>query len=535
MRLIMYIVILISLVNAADYKDFPLARNSEVTWVLGARQKDSRLLWQSVHQFDLTHVAFIQFRKKSVNIGWANLNHRNYSCTSDMLQDAFNQAQKTKIRDTLTSEGKFQYLDIDYREINDTAWHCKKDIQNAFYKGYTKVYRVRGFPAGVIKDSVTKGPDVIFPEVLEYIPGRETVWYSTDRPVLYGYKPVGTSNKYSSPGPKGFYFKSSKDMEKDFPDFRYENDVFEVLPVTDCEVTEKGYWQVHIHPEEVWFPRNPLNGEPVKDPAVKLNPTAMSFDKALEMKKLSIANPDDARYTYYRNPYFDDSASTVMSVSFIDNSNPSDLIQNRSYIELTTGTEMIEGENKGALTHFPPRMVSFRSWDHMTTFTAMLKMFSEKDEDNISIDKMNNKCSDWMYTDIANGNIVCKTNEYGTLERIEDIPLDIWWYDDCPCTRIKELKNLTPVQLQRIVYKAFPTCSMQDISKYKIILKELGPYLTSEKDQVRIKTQQLLSEEILEKRIKSFSDDSSKVQLDLLERAAKVENVECEINWVRSW
>ena len=304
--------------------------------------------------------------------------------------------------------------------------------------------------------------------------------------------------------------------------------------VTDFEVTTKGYWQIHIHPEEVWFPRNPLTGEPIKDPSVKLNPTAMSFEKALEMKKLSIANPDDARYTYYRNPYFDDSASTIISVSFIDNSNPSDLIQNRSYIELTTGTEIIDGENKGALTHFPPRMVSFRSWDHTSVYTAMLKMFSENNDDDISIDKMNSKCSDWMYTDLMNGNIVCKTNEYGVLERNDDVPLDIWWYDDCPCTRISELKNMTPVQLQRYVYKAFPTCSMQDLAKYKSVLKLLEPYLTSVKDRKRISTQLLLSQEVLEKRIKSFSDKSG-VRMDLLEKAAEAEIIECDDNWVRSW
>ena len=437
---ILLIILFSSLLFAVDYSEFPLSRNSDVTWVLGARQRNSRLLWQSVHQFDLTHVAFVKFSRRDVTIGWANLNHRNYSCTSDMLQNAYNQAQKIKFRDTLTSDGKFQYVDIDYREINDTAWHCSADIKNAFYKGYTKVFRIRGFPAGVQKDSVVDGNVVIFPEAIIYESGRNNLWYSSDRPVLYGLKAGSFSKDYNYDGPNGFHFKSFQDMQKDFPDFKYNNYIYEVLPVTDFEVTTKGYWQIHIHPEEVWFPRNPLTGEPIKDPSVKLNPTAMSFEKALEMKKLSIANPDDARYTYYRNPYFDDSASTIISVSFIDNSNPSDLIQNRSYIELTTGTEIIDGENKGALTHFPPRMVSFRSWDHTSVYTAMLKMFSENNDDDISIDKMNSKCSDWMYTDLMNGNIVCKTNEYGVLERNDDVPLDIWWYDDCPCTRISELK-----------------------------------------------------------------------------------------------
>ena len=147
---------------------------------------------------------------------------------------------------------------------------------------------------------------------------------------------------------------------------------------------------------------------------------------------------------------------------------------------------------------------------------------------------MNSKCSDWMYTDLMNGNIVCKTNEYGVLERNDDVPLDIWWYDDCPCTRISELKNMTPVQLQRYVYKAFPTCSMQDLAKYKSVLKLLEPYLTSVKDRKRISTQLLLSQEVLEKRIKSFSDKSG-VRMDLLEKAAEAEIIECDDNWVRSW
>lgn len=58
---------------------------------------------------------------------------------------------------------------------------------------------------------------------------------------------------------------------------------------------------------------------------------------------------------------------------------------------------------------------------------------------------------------------------------------------------------MTPVQLQRYVYKAFPTCSMQDLAKYKSVLKLLEPYLTSVKDRKRISTQLLLSQEVLEK------------------------------------
>jgi len=75
---------------------------------------------------------------------------------------------------------------------------------------------------------------------------------------------------------------------------------------------------------------------------------------------------------------------------------------------------------------------------------------------------------------------------------------------------------------------------MQDLAKYKSVLKLLEPYLTSVKDRKRISTQLLLSQEVLEKRIKSFSDKSG-VRMDLLEKAAEAEIIECDDNWVRSW
>ncbi|NLD99052.1 MAG: hypothetical protein GX640_04195 [Fibrobacter sp.] len=532
---LLYILFFYTVCYAVEYSKFPLI-NSNTTWIVAQKNRESRLLWQSVHEFDATHIARIQFLKDRIVLGWANLNHRDYSCTSDMLQDAVHQMDSTQVSDALIN-GQFKYLNIDYRDMSDTLWHCRLDIQKAFLHGYSKIYRVKGFNSTVpTKTIVDDNGITLFNRAYIYEAGRDTVYYSNDIPVLYGLRRADSREFTYYDSATTFYYRSFDEMQSDFPDFMCSSGVLEKIAVTDFDVTKKGYWQVHIHPEEVWFPRNPMNGEPIKDPGVGLKPTAMSFDTAIAMKKKSLASPNDPRLTYYRNPYFDDSASTIISFAFVDNSVPGDPMCNRAYVDLTTGVEVSEDGTKDlGLSHFPPRMVGYQQWDYSNIYKYMLEMYSTNEKEDNLIENMNSKCLNWVQTDINNSTFVFQNDGNGRLSRIDSVPLDIWWYDGCPCSKVPQVKNLTPLEMQRFAYKLFPTCSMADLRKYQSILKQLKEYLTNSNDQKRINSQLILSEEILSQRLSGFRDKNGAVNNALLQRSVAAENTFCDETWVRRW
>ncbi len=330
------------------------------------------------------------------------------------------------------------------------------------------------------------------------------------------------------------YYKSTSPAGE-YADYCDSKTCHEYLSCKDFKIMKQSFWQVHLFPEVWFYPRDFLTGQP-RTVADK----RMDAQTAAQMRKLSIDQPDNINYKYYRNPYLSDSASTYISFCFINNATVYEKpFSQRDYIQLSsfsTGTDTAAGVMPVNFDHIPDRMWRVESdGSEMTSIkNALLKLYTTSDsERDFLTKKINAKCINWENIDKDNGKRLWKPDpkDKSRLTRIPNTDATIYTYDGCPCAPIPSLSNFTAAQVRRFVYQAIPTCSMKQMRKALTINYEAMRYLRNKYDQERIQTNILY----LNKMIK---ETNAIIQEETIRQGAAAVNaklLEIESNCKNSW
>jgi hypothetical protein len=281
--------------------------------------ENERVLNPSVSPMEPNTVILVDFKlNQSVYIKWSNLNHRDYSCTKELIDVIQSDLSNHKLSVPKSSINQDRGTNIAYQTFSDTLWSCDEALVAAYGKYYT-LYREA--------DGVLKEEDGYYSTRFNEKPA-----WSTEKPLCYGKR-----NKISSDNEKytmckdGKCYDPSEDPEAFFPTYCEENGRFcwEHVPGFKYKADNIGYWQVHLYPEVVYFCRNPENGQPITDDP---DCPPMNMAQMIKMKKQALEKTNDIRLRKFRKPFLSDSASSIISFSFVGGKE----LKNRDFIWLSS-------------------------------------------------------------------------------------------------------------------------------------------------------------------------------------------------------
>jgi len=112
-------------------------------------------------------------------------------------------------------------------------------------------------------------------------------------------------------------------------------------------------------------------------------------------------------------------------------------------------------------------------------------LYSKDSADEVMNSEIEVRCLAWDYTDLKNADLVFppELQVPGRLVRDRTVDDGLLTYNGCPCNRITELKNLTPVQLRRLVFLTAPMCDRNEMLKVVNLYDAFYPYLINRNDQ----------------------------------------------------
>jgi hypothetical protein len=488
LKIIIFLLLFAFCTFSESLNGFPLWGSS---WIIA--QGNNSKIFPSVLPLRPDKLALLEFNSnKSITLHYANLDHRTYRCTSELIDDVKSQFDSNVVSIPYDSIFTGSHINISYQPFNDTVWSGDENVIDYFTK-YQQIGRKIG-----TTDSVFGSGD--------YNKLRNSPSYFRDKPLYYGKRLALQSDlviytiesvdddgltiklennnyllKPQSP-PKGmpaneYVATDLKSFAQFTPYSNYMkgNYVYEYIPVKYTFKTANiGFWQIHVHPVIWYYPRDPFDGKPYLFDSLK-----MDYKTACAKKKQSIDSPDKLDLKYYRNPYLSDSASVIISFSFANIPN-TDMTSLNS-ISLTDSTVDI--------THYPTYMYRVSSYgvsDSWNSYkSALYQLYSKYPEDERDNQNVDNRCAAWQFIDKQNADIIFPPSiqKPGVLVRNKLIDDGIFRYNDCPCSRISELKNLTPVQLQRFALLAPPMCNRSDMVKACNLYSKFMKYLKAPSDQ----------------------------------------------------
>ncbi len=501
------------------------------TWVVA--QDINLRLFPSVTKLAPKKVAKLTFSKNldSVHIAYANMQtYRDYKGTYDILKEILRQFKQNQISvPTDSINMKTGVLDIQYQPYDDSVFTLHKKMIERFESGgaYECFIRQGG---NEIRYFGNTGLNMLYKEL------KEGSCYSKEKPQGY-YVKRATSEDFKAytigvemnlAGKKStVYLKSKKGTEnqihynKDVPVQDYlvkeTSSVHTYIWEYDYKTDNVGYWQIHIHPEVWCFPRDIETGTPILDSSVK-----MTFKQALIKKSESLNDKDNVQLSYYRDPYISDSASVMLSFSFVSEGISSKSMNHISLSSAETGSE-IDYE------HIPHRMYRVKKDTEYATKVALLQLYSESEQEEYLARTLYDRCPNWEFIDELNGNILFKpVGTKGRLKRDPYIDDAIFTYNDCPCRRLGDFDNLTKSQLTRFIYMPPPTCRLSELTKAYEFYSKLMHYLSKKEDQIFIQKKIQTIVKILKKK-KLFYDEHP-------EHRAKLTTYEqhCPDSWITS-
>lgn len=484
----LFVVVLSSMGYTQSISTFPLWGS---TWVVA--QGDNKNAYASVLPLAPEKLAIVDFSDTGkVTVYWANLTLRGYKSTADFVDDITKQIGKNSRTIAKDSIGQGNLIDIAYNPYNDTVWSGDAEAIGKIGK-YQKVGRKTG-----TTDSVFGTGDI---NRLTSTPG-----YFKEKPLFYGIRTATTTEKatYSLESTdddgKTIYLENKQYIQpaqsaqagsanvmadignvnlnalsetSPYQSYRIGNTLYEYIPVKYVYKTASvGIWQVHIHPEMWYYPRDPFDGTPLIKDGLK-----MDFATAKVQKKKSIDNPGSVDLKYYRNPYFSDSASVVISFAF----------KGQVGGDMKKLNSVSLADTTVDINHYPNKM--YRVLEGTTAITncmaAIFQLYSRSPEEEAENKTLNQRCSQWAFIDKMNGEIIFPSSMQKTgSPLIRDTRIDngVFLYNGCPCSQISSLNNLTPVQLQRLLYLNSPLCDRPSMEKACTIYTMLSRYLKAPKD-----------------------------------------------------
>ena len=514
--------------SAKSLKSFPLWGSG---WIIA--QGENARIYTSVLPLSPKTIAKITFSndKDKVIIKYANLKHRDYWGTADVRDDILKQwSTDSNTRETAydSINSKYGILDIKYKTYDDTVFTLHKKMISLLQENhsYTAHIKQNG------KEKSYRGSEGVNKLKKEL---QENRAYSTERHFGWIERPttpedkkiftVGLSvNKNGTS--KTMYFRgkdgSDNRMEiSDHPmqDYREKESKKTYIYIWeyDFKTENLGYWQVHIHPEIWYFPRNIDNGKPIIEEELK-----MDYKEAAEKKKESLKDKDNIDLKYYRNPYLSDSASTIISFSFIEDSPD---INRREYLILNS----VDIGSKMNFAHIPKKMYRVdESKLMMKTKRVILKLYTDSPEEEERAITLDDRCPGWEEIDRINSETLfpLKNRYDNKLVRSREVNDAIFMYNNCPCKKESTLGGLTKAQLTTYLYKPIPTCDFYDLVKTHAFYERIYLYLNRKNHQEIIIKKINTIKKIIKKRYRIYKDNP-----DIYKRRKKLD-ANCPESWI---
>lgn len=508
-------------------QDFPLLRSGKC--MLFARGRNPRC-YPSAAPLQPSSVGLIEFKTNgNVTYRWANCNHTDYASTAELMEDIDKQMRsnsKEIVSVTILSD-KDTPLNILRTGTKDTLWSIDEVLINApahYYKivrsnegvedefigpaGRTKLknspqyYTTRPVGFGVRK-RISQDNNVYDIDYIDEKTGKTLF--------VKGIKDLPTSYEVESEDAE----QIGDDDNAPFMNFCDNTDCYEWIPGEKTTVNEIPYWQIHFSPEVWYYPRNPATGEPLIAHELR-----MDYETATQKRKESVQNQTDQNLQRYRNPFFCDSASTVISFVLVGTDEE---LKNKKELVLSS----IEAGSETVFEHYPPRAYIFGIGDFLMMQSCLLKVYGVNDAERMILGDMSTRCPGWQIKDKINGKVLFPLSKRikGNFEKDETQRDDIFMYNKCPCVYESELNGLTPVQARKYLRMPIPSCSLFDMYKaggYYILAKK---YLKNPDDQKLIGTRLSRLSLIIEMKKKELQSLS-------MEIAADKKDKKCPSSWV---
>ncbi|MBN1292358.1 MAG: hypothetical protein JXB48_11010 [Candidatus Latescibacteria bacterium] len=486
MRQITLILLFVFSLHSQNINEFPLWGSS---WIVA--QGNNKKIFPSVLPLMPDKIAIVQFKSdKSLFIAYANCNHRTYRCSAELVEEIDIQFEKNRVLVPFDSILTGNTVNIAYKPFNDTVWTGDRDLVN-FSSKYRSIGRLTGKTDSVFSSN-------------QFNNLRNSPVFFRSKPVYYGIRlcSVADIDNYSiesinDDGSNIFlenkdYFKENDPDQKQaisglgsanlqslnqsvsFVNYRKDNQVYEYIP---CEYEFKtaniGYWQVHLHPQVWYYPRDPFDGHGLCFDELKMTP-----EEAQEKRSASLNDPENLDLKYYRNPFLSDSASVIISFGFC-NIPSTDMTEMNSIYLVDTTVQ---------INHYPPYMYRIPAGSLPTNpvnYQAPLyQLYSKDPAEEKFYSELESNCPSWRVYDMKNADLIFppKLQETGRLVRDHNVDDGIFNYHGCPCSRIPSLLNLTPVQLRRMVFLTPPMCDRGEMIKAYNLYNQFLPYLKNKTD-----------------------------------------------------
>jgi hypothetical protein len=536
-----FIFIIASLTNAQTVDDFPLWGSE---WVVSDGQNNG--VYRSSLKLAPKDIMKVHFSsdKRSITVCWANCKQRQWNSTAQTLEHIEKEwgskkltAKKIRFEDKWVFQASIDQkicypIDINYQTYNDTLWTAHKQAFLLMDRyGYRSVTIKVGEKETVYSDwqgklrlerELAEGPAYTTEKPVAFATRAET---QDDRDIFdyrvkYGDEEVYIENMESSvkevAGSRVAYKASRRPVphvedantlvsDQENTDWRQNGYVNEYIRYLDFKTENLGYWQVHLHPVVAYYPRNPYTGEPIKDERLK-----MDWETAVQKKRESLANTENAELQFYRNPWLDEKASCIVSFQFTGTG------------QTMTRDEFVWLDAKKAgvnmdYTHIPTKMFNTASGG---VKEAIYKQFTESEKEKDLARTIDYRCPGWRVVDKMIGNTVFPkyNKETGAYERDRSINDQIFSYGDCPCYYEEKYAGLTKAQLKQYAFMPLPTCSRKNILDalyfYSIILNDM-------KDEARVAA--VIWEKI--ERLKALEQRKNDVEFNTLNKEIREKNV----------
>lgn len=537
------IIILISITFSQNIKEFPLWGTN---WVIA--EGINKRVYPSIIPLQPKKIVSVEFREDmdSVIIEYANFMHRQYAGSWDVLKDFNKQVAKNRVAVPFDSiNTRYGKLHIQYQPYNDSVWSLHKAIIEKSKEISIKEIYIR---CGTMDSTFLDISEV----EKQYSSNNPGVW-SKNKPIAYITRNADTEdiNEFkatgqlkSSDGYEYYFRGSSSELygdDSEIKDVKLGNvnidnsvpyqDYLKVDPISgekkvyeyiwDYEVKTDnlGYWQIHVHPEKWFFPRDVDNGLPLLREDLK-----KTYKETEELRQEYINNRSKFELKYWANPYYCDSISVISSFAFINTPNCKD----REWIWLSG---MAEG-TKVEYEHTPDRMFrwSKSGWD-LHRSNVLRKLYTKEGMQEELARSLYDRCPGWMSKDELNSKELFKKkwiypdndqsnqqsrwiwsgsglpiggNKSGSIKAIGHTwernweQLDnIFIYNNCPCSKMSDFGGLTKAQLTKYIYYPIRTCSIVKMKKELRILFRLKEILDADSDQKKLSEKILMLQELI--------------------------------------
>lgn len=448
--LLLQVVLITKSSFSQDLNGFPLWGSS---WVV-MQGENQRVRYPTVSPLEPKSAILVSFvnlgNQKKVWLQWANLNQNDYAVTSEVENDIEIQFSKHKNVVDFKELNKSFGVDINYQVFNDTTWSCDEALAaapNEFATLYREVNgEVSEFGAGFGRSTLRTSP-----------------LYTKSMPTCWGKRMLNEQDANRYPNcTDGRCYRTAGAADGGFDNYCDDPKVntpthscYVALAGTKSKSANLGYWQVHLYPEVWYYCREPESGKPILDERIcpKMKP-----EKAFAMKKASLDDPNNLNLKMYRNPYLSDSASTIISFSFIDDGSRQSPLVQRDYIWLSA----TKAKSVMSFEHYPNRMFRVKELNSASLEEALLLSYSETAEEEKRIRDLSWRCSSWKAVDSRNGErfFPMSLRKDGHFSADKGIDRGNYIYNDCPDYPHSDVFDLTINQMRRILWQPPPMCAL---------------------------------------------------------------------------